>query len=539
MKNAVLIVLLSSLGWAGSFDGPAELPRTTPLVSLASTPAPGPTIQSTGDLQTDLDAATCGEVLVLPAGSVYTGNFVMPAKHCDNEHYIWIETNGAIPLPGSRINPSYAGVASLPGRPAFTGPNKNVMAKIVTPNSSAALSLVGGDHVRLMGVEVTKVAGNYSGGLISANQSNSIIVDRDWLHGTSKDDLAVAVGVVDANNFALINSYTSDLHCESKAGTCVEAHVVSGGTGNAASAGLLIQNNFLESSSASVSMGGGQATTTPTDITISNNHFFKPLTWFVGNPGFVSGPHGDPFVIKNHLELKNAQRVLVQYSILENNIDQSDQRGYSFLFTAKNQNGLCPICQVTDVTMRWSQIMHVGGGFEVGNAESDTGALPLAGKNFSIHDLEFDDIETALGDGNLWVLGDGPKSKIPPLTNVSVSHVTGYPVNTTWVAGGKTPGNMSGLTVVNNLIQEGENEVASEGGTGDCASEFITPADIINACWTSYSVTSNGLVNGKLTWPNGNFFPVSITAGRAIIGNDGKPLGVDPVALANYLTGVE
>ncbi len=57
--------------------------------------------------------------------------------------------------------------------------------------------------------------------------------------------------------------------------------------------------------------GGGAATLTPTDIEILNNHFWKPWQWMKGNPNFIGGADGNPFVVKNHLELKNAVRVLV------------------------------------------------------------------------------------------------------------------------------------------------------------------------------------------------------------------------------------
>src|ERR1700722_3305760 len=108
--------------------------------------------------------------------------------------------------------------------------------------------------------------------------------------------------------------------------------------------------------------GGGSATATPADIQISHNHFFKPLTWLSGHSGFVGGSGGNPFVVKNHLELKNAQRVLAEDNVFEDTWGGFSQAGFSILLTPKDQydaqtkTNICPLCEVTDVTIRFSTI---------------------------------------------------------------------------------------------------------------------------------------------------------------------------------------
>jgi hypothetical protein len=77
-----------------------------------------------------------------------------------------------------------------------------------------------------------------------------------------------------------------------------------------------IVNNFLEAAGETIIFGGGRATATPTDIEIRRNHMFKPMTWMKGQPGFVGGVDGSPFIVKNLFELKNAQRVLLEGNIL-------------------------------------------------------------------------------------------------------------------------------------------------------------------------------------------------------------------------------
>ena len=123
----------------GNFDGPAELPRVTVPSAMSDTPAPGSviTVNAGGNLQSALNSAHCGDAIHLQAGATFTGKFIVPAKNCDNNHWIIIRTSSpdsALPAEGQRATPCYAGVASLTGRPQYSCPNpKNVMAKVQNP----------------------------------------------------------------------------------------------------------------------------------------------------------------------------------------------------------------------------------------------------------------------------------------------------------------------------------------------------------------------------------------------------------------------
>src|SRR5882762_4481613 len=120
----------------GNLDGPAELPRVTVSSAMADTPAPGTTIMvnAGGDLQGALNSAHCGDTIELQAGATFSGTFAFPAKSCDNAHWVIVRTNApdsALPAEGKRVNPCYAGVASLPGRPQYSCANpQKVMARI-------------------------------------------------------------------------------------------------------------------------------------------------------------------------------------------------------------------------------------------------------------------------------------------------------------------------------------------------------------------------------------------------------------------------
>src|SRR3974377_82239 len=139
------------------------------------------------------------------------------------------------------------------------------------------------------------------------------------------------------------------------------------------------------------------------------------MTGTQGQPGVVGGRDGHPFVVKNLFELKNAQRVLFEGNILEYNWGGFTQWGHAILLTPKNQYSLrknirvCPLCQVTDVTIRYSTISHAGAGISIATATSADGGMALGGARYSIHDITVDDINAQAyrGHGNLFVIING------------------------------------------------------------------------------------------------------------------------------------
>src|SRR6476661_2323314 len=131
--------------WTGSkSDGPAQLPQGCIYTGLDGTPSPGKVtfVAAGGDVVSTVKAASCGDVIQLQEGASFTlkNSITFPSKGCDSNHWITIRTSApdsALPAEHTRINPSYAGVASLSGRPAYSGPNKNVMAKLLVSGSNS------------------------------------------------------------------------------------------------------------------------------------------------------------------------------------------------------------------------------------------------------------------------------------------------------------------------------------------------------------------------------------------------------------------
>ena len=532
-----------------NFDGPAELPRVYMQTALADTPAPGSTItvNAGGNLQAALNSASCGDTIALPAGATFSvGQITLPAKACDDQHWIVIRTiapDASLPPEGTRMTPCYAGVASLPGRPPLDcASTQKVLATIVYSGVGDGPFIIasGANHYRLLGLEITRAVGTELVGALIASKgyaADHIVIDRSWLHGVAVDDTSVGFGVNGLTNAAVVDSYFTDFHCASVVGKCLEGHAVSGGLGSLPGGPYKIVDNFLEASGENILFGGGPATTAPADIEVRGNHFFKPLIWQQGRPGYVGGVDGHPFTVKNHFELKNAQRVLFEGNILENNWGGFTQQGHSILLCPKNQHtdtgDVCPLCQVTDVTIRYSTISHVGGGVKMGTSISGNGTdggMALAGARWTIHDVTIDDVNASAyaGDGNLLMIASGWTRNV--LNNVMINHVTGFtdPTGTLlFAANNVSYPRISNITITNNIFATGLYPVWNlAGGSTSCAYSDI-PITVVNLCFSAHLVSHNALMESPTNfppsrWPAGNYFPASADAVGFVNYNNGN-----------------
>jgi hypothetical protein len=571
-----LTLSVSSQVQQAGFDGPAELPRLFIQSSLAATPAPGQTIvvNAGGNFQAALNSASCGDTISLQAGATFTGIFTLPAKSCDDNHWIIIRTSApdsSLPAEGTRLTPCYAGVASLPARRTYNCPSvQNVMAKIILPNAGTGpiVFASGANHYRFIGLEITRPTNTpvvYS--LISLAKgavADHLLFDRMWIHGTAQDETARAIQLGSSTYVAIVDSYLNDVHCVAISGSCVDSQAIAGGTGSNPMGPYKIVNNFLEAAGENIMFGGGPATLSPADIEIRLNHMFKPLAWMSGQPGFVGGTTGNPFIVKNLFELKNAQRVLFEGNVLEYSWGGFSQSGFAILLTPKNQgsNGtnVCPSCRVTDVTIRYSTISHVAAGAQIANALSAFGGGAAAGERYSIHDIVVDDINPTMfkGPGNLAQIsiGDAPS---PMLQDIKIDHITAFPPHVLLNVGAPTGIKITNFVFTNSIVTDGTVPFTSTGGTTNCAYQVKSVA-ILGACISPFTFTANAILANPATylpagWPAGNYFPAGASATQFInfnggdyhlvptspykgIGTDGKDLGADIDTILQYTANV-
>ena len=324
---------------------PAVWLDTTYVAPTGGTVRP---VNAGGDLQAALDAAQPGDVITLEAGATFTGNYTLPPK--SGAGWIIIRTSApdsSLPPPGTRITPADA--AMLP--------------KVVSATPAPAIATqAGAHHYRLIGLEVTVGAGVTNnagvGGLVQLGAwqtqttldqvPHDIILDRVYVHGSPGVQLRRCVALNSAST-AVIDSYISDAHHQTS-----DAQAIAGWNGPGP---FKIVNNYLEGSSENLMFGGGDpaiSNLVPSDIEIRGNHFFKPLSWKSDDPSYA----GILWVVKNIFELKNAQRVLVDGNIFENEWVAADETGFAITFTPRNEGGTAPWSVVRDVTFTHNVVRH-------------------------------------------------------------------------------------------------------------------------------------------------------------------------------------
>jgi hypothetical protein len=343
-------------------DSIADLPKATVDVGYTAPTGQVIRVDARGNLQSALNRAKPGDVVMLASGATYVGNFTLPGRTC-GAGPITVRTDVAdslLPPPGQRITPAYA-------------PR---LAKIVTKNSRAALSTTNPTcGWRLIGLEIsaspelTADVVNYGLLLIGdggwraggdnqtslARVPSRIIIDRTFVHGLAKTNTVRCIALNGAQS-AIVDSWLSDCHAKG-----FDSQAIEGWNGPGP---FLIENNFIAGAGENVMFGGADPGITnliPADITIRRNHFYKDPAW------------KGVWTVKNLFELKSAQRVLVEANVFENCWADA-QAGMAIVIKSStgNQAGQANWQGTTDVTFRYNLIRNSPRGFNVQAADGPT-----------------------------------------------------------------------------------------------------------------------------------------------------------------------
>jgi hypothetical protein len=495
----------------GAKDGIAELPKACYYTALDGTPSPGKQIRvpAKSNLATAIDGAKCGDTLLLPAGASFDAT-VLPSKKCDDQHYITVRTDtpdSKLPPEGTRISPAWGGIASLPGRPPFAQPSGGPAKLLATVVTRRPEGVSVGDHFRFIGIEWTTPPDANIGRIVTAEHTDHVIFDRNWVHPANGAEVGHGIGMVHgAHTIAVINSYVSGLNCIARTGKCTDATGIGGGGGDEPISALKIYNNFVEAAGENVMFGGSAATIVPTDIEIRRNHLFRPMLWKEGEPGYTPTASGNPYIVKNNFELKSAIRLLFEANLLENSWGGFSQTGFSILLTPKNQSNKCPACRVNDVTVRFNRIRNVAGVLQIANALSKMGGATTDGGRYSIHDLFADDLHDKdyKGGGPFLIL----VSAQPPVHDIQIDHVTAF-VKSVLLSVLNDGPKLPNFALTNSVFSVGDRRqpVASAGGGPEsCASktQALGAEAVLQACFDPYKFEKNLIISGRGSFPKGN-----------------------------------
>jgi hypothetical protein len=350
------------------------------------------------------------------------------------------------------------------------------------------------NHYRLVGLEIEQSApivymvvdiGSHAS---SADQlPSNIIIDRCYVHGKASNNVQRDI-LLNGSSLAVVDSYISEGHW-------VGADAQAVGTWNG-SGPLKITNNFLEGSGENMLIGGAVALPNliPSDIEVRSNYFYKPLAWRTTDPSYA----GIPWTVKNLFELKNAQRVIVDGNVMEDDWTMA-QTGTAILLTPRAEYGNMPWAAVQDVSFTHNIVRHAAGAFNMLGIDNvdRTSVNVVRLHRVLVRDNLLLDISKAnwVGFGVLFQFSSAPDS-------ITIDHNTGFSDDFVAAASGNA---LSNFVFTNNIVQHGQMGFFGSGtGEGNPALARYAPSAVFS---------SNVIVgaNPKL-YPPGNVFPTSIPA---------------------------
>jgi carbohydrate binding protein with CBM6 domain/parallel beta helix pectate lyase-like protein len=358
-----------------------------------------------------------------------------------------------------------------------------------------------------------------------------LILDRCYLHGdpSTGQRRGLALNSGDAQ---VVNSYFSDFK-----GINEDTQAVAGWNGPGP---YLIENNYLEAAGENVMFGGSDPYITdlvPSNITIRRNLISRPLAWMSSS-----------WVVKNLIELKNAQNVTIEGNVIENNWS-AGQQGYSIVMQPRNQSGSAPWSTVRNITIRNNVIRHIAAAFNICGYDNLHTAQQLRGvviRNNLMYDISTK-YSTPNRPANGWmgIMGCGP-------ANITIDHNTVDNDGTSAIQfyAGYAPSGyqIQGFVLKNNLLRDNR-----YGIFGDNSSEGI-PA--LTKYTPNAYVQANSIGGAQASiYPTGNDYP-TLTQWLADFVNrsaanyqlvstslsnnaatDGKDIGVDFAELNAALSG--
>jgi hypothetical protein len=432
---------------------PTPTPTPTPEPTPTPPPASGATVSTSAEL---VAAFKTGGTFTLAPGT-YTGNFVASAP---------TTLVGASGLTG-RATPADVAAWKLVAGDKFN--------PVLTVPAGGSGSVVRG--VTLTGVAPDRVAvivGNTTAPTDLAQLPSNVLLDQVAVLGL--DGLAHRGVELHGTNLSLTNSHVSGI---------VERFRQSQGVWIAYGPGpYLVENNYIEATGENLLVGGDDPKIQgmiPSDIVIRGNDFKKLQEWRTTAPNSVV----------NILELKNAQRVLIERNTLDGSWTDI-QTGMGFTFTPRNQYGKASWSTVRDVVVRYNVVKNY--------------------ENYAIHTLYTDNnfpsgtltnltVEHNLfqGPGGVWIVNgiDGDfkvvNNTMPAITKAVIMFNGAVPPT-----GVGAPGRPN-FTFNKNAVLSGRYSIGSQSGGGQgipSITSYTTPV------LTSGNVIEENLGWGR--WPGGN-----------------------------------
>lgn len=280
-----------------------------------------------GDIQAAINAAQCGDTVVVQAGGVYPANLTLPNKNCTE--FITVQSSRAGELPaGERVNPA---IQSL----LLATLQSTINAEPVIKTATAA------HHYKFIGVHVkTQSPTVFVYDLVRFGEGRQtqatpesvphhLILDRSWVEGNGEQETQRGV-TLNCADCGVINSYTNNIKARG-----MDTQAVCGWNGTLRA---YVLNSYLEATGENVMWGGADpasAQLIPTAIEVRRNTIRKLMAW-----------KGQGYTIKNLVEIKNCIGCTVDGNVIENNWGNEGQAGAAIVVTVRNQDCAAPFSTI-------------------------------------------------------------------------------------------------------------------------------------------------------------------------------------------------
>ena len=209
------------------------------------------------------------------------------------------------------------------------------------------------------------------------------------------------------------------------------------------------------------------------------------------------------WTVKNLLELKNAQRVLVEGNVFENNWVDA-QTGRAILIRAADQTANVPWSRTKDITIRYNIVRHSPSGFSIDAQGPYEGTSRVVVENNLIYDIG----DHTLGSGGVLFQLTGSVAGVA-LKDITIRHNTGLFSTGTAVrleAIILDGGPHQNATITSNVFELGSYGIKGSGATSGNASlaKYLTNSVVsdnvlIGSSSAAYAsgdkVTAAGTVN--------------------------------------------
>lgn len=378
-----------------------------------------------------------------------------------------------------------------------------------------------------------------------ADLPTRIYFDRCWIQGP--DSVNIVSGIrFDVNTGAITRSRIANVRNTS---SDAQAILI---IANAPNQPIWIHDNYLEATGENMMCGGsnpplGSWPFNVWDVTITKNHFYKPLSW-CEHAGVLYG--GTNYSVKNLFELKCGRRILVEGNIMEHNWG-TDQDGNAI--NVKSSMDTSSALYWTeygsqDVTIRYNIVRHIANPLKISGVQQTSHRM----NRVHVHDnlcygiYQSKGINWAGSPDYVVIVQDRA-------FDVTIDHNTFYGPDTTNY-GVYLANNVSKLRMTNNLFMRSTLGIRTDGQNSG--------TDSLNAAVPGgdYTVNYNAFPNVTLaSYPSNNFAPntvsaigytnatndetgdYTLTAGSTYknAGSDGRDLGCDVAKVLFHTNGVD